>query len=97
MHEGSLLADGMPCGLREVNSLLLLRDSPKPVSRDLYSGDIYMADNTLEAILGKRTGVLTVKYQDFHLNYGSYLRLPVCLMHPRPGPLRLSPGGGRYR
>lgn len=56
-----------------------------------------MADNTLEAILRKRTGVITVKYEDFHLNYDSYLRLPVCLMHPRPGPPRLSPGGSRYR
>lgn len=92
MHAWSSSTGGSPFRLREASSLFLLRDSSMSVSRVLYWGGMHMAAN-----MGKRTGVFTVKYEDFHLNDDSHLRFPVCLVHPRPGPLYLPLGGNRYR
>lgn len=62
MPEWSSLTGRIPCGLRKASWLLLLKDPPMSISRDLYLWSTYMAANVLEAILRKRTGGLSVKY-----------------------------------
>ena len=70
-HKRSLLTGGTPCGLRETSSLLSSRGPSMSASRVLSFGGMYTAANALEAVMGRRSGALTVKHQ------GSHIRLPV--------------------